>query len=711
MKFRNLISLVIVALFASLANQSLAQTYPTAGPTAVTKDASGDLISQFAVKSGQTINLKSGSTLTINGALSGTPNGGTLNLSNVTLTPPSNVATLTGTQTLTNKDLSAATNTYRAASETVTGAVELATSAEAEAGTSTTLSPTVSGASLTAIKLAGYELGERNKAARYVPAGLGKLLTQYVAESPNGLNFSKPVTIGEQRNIWRYTEDFSYSGYGMTSATKGTDTIVVDGVTLTKVTFTNNFYGLVSSNIQGLGLTPFTTGVYYLCSFFVMGTGSVEQWPGFARGSGTANNFERKLIEPGRMRRVWRIGKAISNQGIDFGGVGTVAFGAGGSIFVNWLAAGYPLGASGDTTAMEYYVGGFQIEAVTTDDRQGIVCIGDSTMAGGSGGNDSSNSLEWVSMLGAHLNVHVFNRGVGGNNTAAMNARWATDITPLAARCKYAIIQPSAANDIPNGVSFATTQTETNAMVAKAVADSLIPVIVVPPSTSNINANAGYKATYDQLIAWLRTFPRTIDHAEVCNDPWNPYVLRQQTGWVGDGVHDGAESKRARAKHAAERPFWDFVKPSAYQKIAVTTYTPANLSVVGSLGYGTGAGGTITQGTSKSTGVTLNKLAGQVTTHNAALAAGASVSFTLTNSTIAAADIVHVTIASGATADAYTVTVTATAAGSCRVQIRNNSGGSLSEALVLNFAVLKGATAMLYQQRTLGALEEYPLAV
>lgn len=41
----------------------------------------------------------------------------------------------TDTQTLTNKDLSAASNTYRAASETVTGAVELATDAEVVAGT------------------------------------------------------------------------------------------------------------------------------------------------------------------------------------------------------------------------------------------------------------------------------------------------------------------------------------------------------------------------------------------------------------------------------------------------------------------------------------------------------------------------------------------------------------------------------------------------
>jgi hypothetical protein len=111
------------------------------------------------------------------------------------------------------------------------------------------------------------------------------------------------------------------------------------------------------------------------------------------------------------------------------------------------------------------------------------------------------------------------------------------------------------------------------------------------------------------------------------------------------------------------------------------------------IGYNTGAGGTIAQLTSKTTGVTLNKACGQITMEGGTLAAGASASFILTNGVIAATDVVNVSIASGATADAYTVNVTATTAGSCRIQVRNVSGGSLSEALTLNFAVIKAVTA------------------
>jgi hypothetical protein len=111
------------------------------------------------------------------------------------------------------------------------------------------------------------------------------------------------------------------------------------------------------------------------------------------------------------------------------------------------------------------------------------------------------------------------------------------------------------------------------------------------------------------------------------------------------------------------------------------------------VGYATGSGGTVTQLTSKSTGVTLNKACGRITMEGGALAASTSVAFTLTNSTIASTDNVLVSIASGATAASYVVCVDAIAAGSCRIHVRNVSGGSLGEALVLGFTVLKGATS------------------
>lgn len=109
------------------------------------------------------------------------------------------------------------------------------------------------------------------------------------------------------------------------------------------------------------------------------------------------------------------------------------------------------------------------------------------------------------------------------------------------------------------------------------------------------------------------------------------------------------------------------------------------------VGYSTGTGGTVTQSTNKSTGVTLNKRCGQITMNNASLSAAAEVSFTLTNSYIASTDVVYVCIASGATAGAYNVQVDAVGSGSCRISVGNMSSGSLGEAIVLNFVVIKSS--------------------
>jgi hypothetical protein len=112
----------------------------------------------------------------------------------------------------------------------------------------------------------------------------------------------------------------------------------------------------------------------------------------------------------------------------------------------------------------------------------------------------------------------------------------------------------------------------------------------------------------------------------------------------------------------------------------------------GGVGYATGAGGTVTQATSKSTGVTLNKVTGAITMNNAALAAGAIVSFTLTDTSIAATDTLILNHISGGTVGSYGLNAGA-ATGSATITVRNNSAGSLSEAIVIEFTVIKGVTS------------------
>ena len=109
-------------------------------------------------------------------------------------------------------------------------------------------------------------------------------------------------------------------------------------------------------------------------------------------------------------------------------------------------------------------------------------------------------------------------------------------------------------------------------------------------------------------------------------------------------------------------------------------------------GYITGEGGTVTQATSKSTTVTLSKKCGQITMHNASLAADTTVSFTLTNTTIVATDLLVLNHVSGGTAGSYLLNAQA-GAGSASINVRNITAGSLGEAIVIGFAVVKAVTA------------------
>jgi hypothetical protein len=113
----------------------------------------------------------------------------------------------------------------------------------------------------------------------------------------------------------------------------------------------------------------------------------------------------------------------------------------------------------------------------------------------------------------------------------------------------------------------------------------------------------------------------------------------------------------------------------------------------GGLGYGTGSGGSVPQTANKSTGVTLSKTSGQITMNAAALAAGATVSFAVSNATVASTDTVIAHVGGTGFGASYTVLVNFVAGASFGIRVTNITGGSLAEAVVINFAVIKAVTA------------------
>lgn len=131
------------------------------------------------------------------------------------------------------------------------------------------------------------------------------------------------------------------------------------------------------------------------------------------------------------------------------------------------------------------------------------------------------------------------------------------------------------------------------------------------------------------------------------------------------------------------------VEKAIYAGTAIRSVSPT-----AGIGYATGAGGTVAQGSGsgKATGVTLNTVCGTITMDGATLNADTTVAFTLTNSAIAATDLVVIQHSSVGTLGAYNFAVTP-AGGSATVSVRNVTPGNLSEAIVLRFAIIKAVTA------------------
>lgn len=98
----------------------------------------------------------------------------------------------------------------------------------------------------------------------------------------------------------------------------------------------------------------------------------------------------------------------------------------------------------------------------------------------------------------------------------------------------------------------------------------------------------------------------------------------------------------------------------------------------------------VTQITSITTGVTCNAYSGVVTTVSQTVAAGAEAEFTVTNSKVAATDVVVACIKTHTSAGTFAVDVSAVAAGSFKLRLTNlDAAAAGNNVLVINFLVLK----------------------
>jgi hypothetical protein len=213
-------------------------------------------------------------------------------------------------------------------------------------------------------------------------------------------------------------------------------------------------------------------------------------------------------------------------------------------------------------------------------------------------------------------------------------------------------------------------------------ADGTAGQITIRSRESQNFTNASIGATYSSGAAYLG---RAVEPSQSVVDGFNGGL----TGTTGGGAwiidNDGSTS------------FLSVPSVAMTKGSAVTTYPRLKIDLSGNvlnigpggLGYGTGSGGAVTQGTSRTTGVTLDKTNGAITLFSAA-GTTAWQTFTVTNSTVAATDTVIVNQKSGT--DLYLIHVTKVAAGSFNVTFAT-TGGATTEQPVFNFAVIKAVTA------------------
>lgn len=397
-----------------------------------------------------------------------------------------------------------------------------------------------------------------------------------------------PIAVGERRNLWGNTENLASAYYSATNLTKQTDTLVVDGITLTRAT-TTNFYGGLLSNVGGLGLSPFTVGNRYLVSCFVLevggGTaGTVADdpekfcWMRGLANTGSAAHGPKMITN--RLRRIWCLGQATSTTLLDFGANPAVVLGGGAGASPQWFFSG-----QSTSDIRNIYIGGFQIEDVgDATYKDGIAAIGDSTVQGASGSVDLLSARETMGYLAAMLNVPTCNRAIGGQRLDEMDARWATDITPLFATCADVIIQ-GGINDIGQGYDLTHCQTYMASMVSKAISDGFRPIVATcTPSPSNTSAMETIRIAFNE---WIRTtYSNVLDFAAIIEDPFVKSIVRNDPDWIGSGPHYTQKAKRALAAFCAAWPHWNKKQPSPYQanSAAATSWTPPASVVRGSAG-------------------------------------------------------------------------------------------------------------------------------
>ena len=316
-----------------------------------------------------------------------------------------------------------------------------------------------------------------------------------------------------------------------------TDTFSYLGITLMKMTTVNFSAALQQKLGNGVPIDPLKN---YLVSYYI------------------CNKIENQLFGCGATAT----GGGKNNYRYTSPNVTRVCFEVSGvSDIVLYLQQQNPLGVDTGLEAVNnVYIGGIQIEEIPELEKRMVAFMGDSTVAGASGSDDSHSATEWSKLTGAICNFGVYNRGVGGETTSQMIARWSTDMTPLASDCKYAVIQ-GGLNDIGQALTYQQIIDNFETMYNLAITDGFIPIVCTISPFAQTGADESKRVSVNDHLK--KTYLGEIIDLD--------YILRSNTDssvldpkWVGDNVHFGLAGKKAIANAIYKQSPFDFLEPLPY---------------------------------------------------------------------------------------------------------------------------------------------------
>jgi len=416
-------------------------------------------------------------------------------------------------------------------------------------------------------------------------------------KTPTTQYIVKNVKLGGQQNIQQYSETpGTASWYSLVSSSASLDTadtvdIDVDGVpvTLTRIkdTSANTLFKTAYSSAPGA--PSLAAGYWYMMSFYVLNATEGEaRFHMRAVGPPLSNPGHGQRLATDKPRRVWTKVLAGNTTEVYAGDSASGGYFGGTLRDINWFEA--KLAALVGDLA-DVYIGGFQFERMHNSHlaSDGIALIGDETMAGvdaypafsntirAAGRPDDIRSVQVSRWVETELNARTFNRAMAGDTLDDMAARWATDMTPMAAYyADYVIIQGGANDMITNfeaGDSSATVLSKLKVSIAAlatlAAADNYTPVyLTVSPHRGIYGDLNGVRQAYN---AWLKSeYPLVIDINQVLESSDGASIVRQP-GYTTDGFNFGPAAKKAVGEFIARQQFWTLPEPTPYQKAATTT--------------------------------------------------------------------------------------------------------------------------------------------